>query len=124
MAETTAIIISGAAGRMGRAILDAAREDSAIVVAGLCEAASQAGGAADFRGERIPIVAALPRTAPAVVIEFTSPEATLEHVREAVGHGQAVVVGTTGLSGAQVGELEHAARRIPVVYSTNYSVGV
>ena len=120
----TTIIISGAAGRMGRAILDAARADREIAVAGLCEAGALATGTVEFRGEFLTIQPALPRTTPAVVIEFTSPEATVEHVREAVGHGQAIVVGTTGLTPAQRGELDHAARRIAVVHSSNYSVGV
>lgn len=120
----TNIIISGAAGRMGRAILDAARDDREIAIAGLCEAGALAGGTVEFRGAMLKIQGALPPVSPAVIIEFTTPDATVDHLREAVGHHQAIVVGTTGLSPAQLGEVEHAARRIAVVQSTNFSVGV
>src|SRR6185295_9158678 len=122
--SVTNIIICGAAGRMGRAILAAAEPDRDVAVAGLCEAGDLAGGMTAFRGEPMKIHGTLPSTAHAVIIEFTAPAATVEHVREAVANRQAIVVGTTGLTPAQVGDLESAARQIAVVYSTNYSVGV
>lgn len=120
----TNIIICGAAGRMGRAILDAAREDREIAVAGLCEVGALAGGTLDVAGTPMAVQHTLPQDRGAVVIEFTTPDATVAHLREAAGRGQPVVVGTTGLSPAQVAEVAQAARSVAVVHSTNYSVGV
>ncbi len=55
-----------------------------------------------------------------VLIEFTTPEATVEHL----SLGRPHVIGTTGLSGDQVEKVEEAARNFPVVLAPNMSVGV
>ncbi len=59
-----------------------------------------------------------------VLVEFTAPEATLDHLRVAAAQGARAVIGTTGLSVAQVGELRALAGRIAIVFSPNMSVGV
>ena len=59
-----------------------------------------------------------------VVIEFTTPEATLAHVQVAQTQRKPMVIGTTGLSEAQVGQLRAAAKAIPIVFSPNMSPGV
>lgn len=59
-----------------------------------------------------------------VIVDFSSPEATLEHLRLAVHHRRAMVIGTTGLSISQLDELKSLARQIPCVFSPNMSVGV
>ena len=48
----------------------------------------------------------------------------MSNVREAVVNGNPCVIGTTGLTAEQVRDLEHAGRRIPIVFSTNMSEGV
>jgi len=55
-----------------------------------------------------------------VLIEFTTPEATVEHLSYGLPH----VIGTTGLSGGQLSEVEEAAQNAPVVLAPNMSVGV
>ncbi len=59
-----------------------------------------------------------------VLIEFTSPEATIANLKACVQYGVKMVIGTTGLQPDQVKEIEKAARRIPIVFSSNMSVGV
>lgn len=59
-----------------------------------------------------------------VLIEFTTPEATLAAVRAAAEASRPAVVGTTGLSSEQLGELARLAERIPLLYARNTSVGV
>ena len=59
-----------------------------------------------------------------VLIEFTSPEATVEHLNVCVKYNKAIVVGTTGLTAQQKGEIESASRKIPIVFSPNMSLGV
>jgi len=59
-----------------------------------------------------------------VLIEFTVPEVTIEHVRVALAAKKPMVIGTTGLSAAQVDEVRAAAKSIPIVLSPNMSLGV
>lgn len=59
-----------------------------------------------------------------VLIDFTRPEGTLAHLAAAARHGAGVVVGTTGLSTAQRAEVEAYARKVPIVFAPNMSVGV
>ena len=59
-----------------------------------------------------------------VLVEFTAPEPTLEHLRLAAARGAGAVVGTTGLQAAQVDEVRRLAARVPIMLSPNMSVGV
>jgi len=59
-----------------------------------------------------------------VTLEFTSPEATAEHAELAASLGTAIVIGTTGLGPEQGDRVRQAARRIPVVWAPNMSLGV
>ena len=55
-----------------------------------------------------------------VLIEFTTPEATVEHLSYRRPH----VIGTTGLSAEQLASVEEASRSVPIVRAPNMSVGV
>jgi 4-hydroxy-tetrahydrodipicolinate reductase len=60
-----------------------------------------------------------------VVIDFTTPEATLALVHKALeSGGPALVLGSTGLSEAQEAEIVRAAAEIAIVRSGNFSLGV
>lgn len=59
-----------------------------------------------------------------VAIDFTSPQATMEHLKLAVRHRKALVVGTTGLDEEQLAELREAAREVPILYARNMSLGI
>src|SRR5438874_6880530 len=59
-----------------------------------------------------------------VVLEFTSPQATAEHAELAASLGTAMVIGTTGLGPEQGDRVRQAARRIPIVWAPNMSLGV
>lgn len=59
-----------------------------------------------------------------VVIDFSSPEATLNHLRLAAQHRRAMVIGTTGFSPAQLEEVKSLVSQVPCVMSPNMSVGV
>jgi 4-hydroxy-tetrahydrodipicolinate reductase len=55
-----------------------------------------------------------------VLIEFTSPEATVEHL----AYGKPLVIGTTGLSEEQRAKVEEAAESVPIVLAPNMGVGI
>lgn len=59
-----------------------------------------------------------------VLVDFTLPEATEEHLNYAAKYKKAVVLGTTGLSDSQLNQVYDAAKVIPLVFSPNMSVGV
>jgi 4-hydroxy-tetrahydrodipicolinate reductase len=59
-----------------------------------------------------------------VVIDFTLPQATIDHVDAAAKHGTALVLGTTGLGVGEQVAVEKAAASVAIVQAANYSVGV
>ena len=59
-----------------------------------------------------------------VLIDFTVPEAALLHAQKCYENDMSIVIGTTGLSVTQEKELIVLSKRIPIVYSANFSIGV
>ena len=59
-----------------------------------------------------------------VVIDFTSPEASVEHAAIAAKHGKGLLVGTTGLSASQLEQIAKSAQSAPILVSANTSLGV
>jgi 4-hydroxy-tetrahydrodipicolinate reductase len=59
-----------------------------------------------------------------LVIDFTSPAATMVHLDVCRQHGKAMVIGTTGLDETQKVRISDAAEDIGIVFAPNMSVGV
>ena len=126
------IAIAGAAGRMGRTLIATCAERPGLALAAAFEHAGSsalgldAGVLAGLPANGIAVTAddALAATAFDVLIDFTSPAATLAHAAACAASGRALVVGTTGLTAAQKAELAAAATRTPVMFAANMSVGV
>ena len=59
-----------------------------------------------------------------VVIDFTTPECTLENVRIASMKKTAIVIGTTGMSDVQKKKVKSYSKKIPILMSSNMSLGV
>jgi 4-hydroxy-tetrahydrodipicolinate reductase len=114
------LLIHGASGRMGRALLRLAAADARFVAVA---AATRSGGDVDgmhaLAAERI-------ADAPAfdVLVDFSLPSAFDAALALCVQRGCALVSGTTGLSDAQRAALDAAASSIPIVWSANFSLGV
>lgn len=121
----TRVAVVGAAGRMGREVCRAALETDGIeLVGGVVEPGSPQAGA-DLgelcRTGKIGVAATEePPESAEVLIEFTTPQATVEHL----AYGKPAVIGTTGLSEEQLSKVREAARSVPVVLAPNMSVGV
>ncbi len=126
------LVVAGAAGRMGGRLIALARDAGELRVAGAFERpghpaiGKDAGEVAGAGHLGVPIAAdpAPLLAAGRVLMEFTAPEPTLEHLRLAAARGARAVVGTTGLQPAQVEEVRRLAARVPVLLSPNMSVGV
>lgn len=117
--------VAGAGGRMGSLVLAALRAEKDFAVAGAFERADSEHVGREAGGVRIApaIEGALERGAD-VLIDFTAPVASLHHAKVCASRGVALVIGTTGFSGAQKEELGASAARIPVLLAPNMSVGV
>jgi 4-hydroxy-tetrahydrodipicolinate reductase len=113
---TTRIVIAGATGWVGRALVAAvaAAPDLALVGAVSRGAAGQdAGEAAGIGRLGVPIHATLAEAlnAPSdVVIDYTKPDAVKHHTLTALAHGRHVVVGTSGLSAEDYARIDTAAQ--------------
>jgi 4-hydroxy-tetrahydrodipicolinate reductase len=59
-----------------------------------------------------------------VLVDFTRPEGTLAHLEACLRLGKRMVIGTTGFAEAQAGRIAEAAKRIPIVMSPNFAIGV
>jgi len=105
----TRLLINGAKGRMGQALILCAKDDTEL------EVAAQVDVGDDFAGAVLKCDA---------VIDF-SHHSTVELVlARCLEQRKALVIGTTGHSDAQIAGIRHAGGQIPVVFSANYSTGV
>lgn len=126
------VIVAGAAGRMGSRLVALIRDSTALTLAGAIE-----GKGHHALGEDAGEIAGCGRVGIAitddlssildrgeVVIDFSSPEATMNNLRIVARHRRAMVIGTTGLGAMELDELKSLARQVPCVFSPNMSVGV
>lgn len=122
---STTIIVHGAAGRMGRRIIELALEEPARfqVAAGVD---LKAGTLSDLGLKAsAPLLTRLEPTPGAVVIDFSHPDAACSVVHRCIECGMPLVLGTTGLPPAKVEALlEEASQRIPMLWSANMSLGI
>src|SRR5215217_6784445 len=126
------VVVAGAAGRMGCRLVSLVRDSTALTLAGALEGKGHqalghdAGETAGSGRIGIAITDDLPclMERGEVVIDFSSPEATLQHLRVVAQHRRAMVIGTTGFSPSELDELRSLARQVPCVLSPNMSVGV
>ena len=127
------VAIAGAAGRMGRELVEAithSESDIAVSVAtvraddpalgvdvGLLAVGSALG---------VETVAELDSVLDDfdVLIDFTTPEATLQHLALCQQNRKAMVIGTTGFSESQHQRIANSGETIPIVFAPNMSIGV
>lgn len=126
------LIVAGAGGRMGRALIRAITETPGAVVAGALEAPTSA-----LLGQDAGTLAGLPpsgvKLSPDLwalsaeadgIVDFTVPEATIANVAIAAQRGLVHVIGTTGLTASDEAVIKSVTSRAIVVKSGNMSLGV
>ena len=129
---TIRIAIAGAAGRMGKILIEAtvaangAELTAAIVRPGSSLVGADAGELAGVGKQGV----ALSTDLSAVIdqfdalIDFTSPAATLANAELCAQHGKAMVIGTTGFSETEKQQLLDYQTQIPLCLAANFSTGV
>jgi len=125
------VIVTGASGRMGRMLVKAvdACEDAELVGAteraGSALLGVDAGNLAAIGALGVSLVDDLSACEPAdVLIDFTAPEACLEHASFVAEKGMGMVIGTTGFETSQLQTMKKVLADNAVVMAANYSVGV
>ncbi len=126
------LAIMGGSGRMGQALVRQSADTPGVAVTG----ASEAPGHSAI-GQDAGVLAGIGPTGVALtddldtaladaeaVIDFTTPAATLAHLRETARRGLVHVIGTTGLSAADEAAIREAAGQAVIVKSGNMSLGV
>ena len=103
------VLLFGAAGRMGKTIVDVAKNDPHIEIVAQCDIGDALGSTVRKSD---------------VVIDFSHPDAIDGICRAALQDQRPLVIGTTGHSAEQRSAIEQAARSIPVVFASNFSAGV
>lgn len=126
------LAIAGAAGRMGKIILQLAVQDPAFKIVGATEQRGHALLGQDLgpalgkdpmgvKVQQDPVTAF--KTAD-VMIDFSHFAALSENLAAAVKTRTACVIGTTGIPEATLKQIRAASKKIPIVQSPNMSVGV
>jgi len=125
------IAITGAGGRMGKALLEAANDTDELTVSAAIERAGSslvgvdAGELAGIGKLGVTVVDNVAEAAAFdVLIDFTRPEVTLANLSVCRERGSAMVIGTTGFDDAQKAAISEASKDIGIVFAPNMSVGV
>ena len=107
--KTTRVLLVGSAGRMGKTIADLASRESNIEIVAQCDQ----GDALEPAMKNCD-----------VAIDFSQADAIDEVCRAALQHKRPLVIGTTGHSPEQQRAIENAAQSLPIVFASNFSIGV
>jgi 4-hydroxy-tetrahydrodipicolinate reductase len=126
------IAVAGAAGRVGARIIQMIQNTEGFTVTGAFERPDHpligrdVGSIAGSGESGVELREDISEAAEGadVLIDFTTPECTMHNIRTIAKTGQAMVIGTTGITGQNREELEGLAQSIRCVMSPNMSAGV
>ena len=139
------VVVAGALGRMGAEVVKAVRDAPDCTLVGAIDTTPGKEGSdvglelglgelevaisADFEGSLCQASQAVRNAGPgagAVLVDFTHPAVVYEHCRGAIAYGVHPVIGTTGLSPLQLGELASFAAKASIggAVIPNFSVGM
>ena len=132
MSGALRVAVAGAAGRMGRALVEAVHEEPALELGAALEApgnallGADAGAVAGVGDAGVAIIDDRDAAVAAcdVLIDFTRADACMGNLEACASAGRRAVVGTTGFSADQRTRIDALARDIAMVLAPNMSVGV
>lgn len=131
-ADMRRIAVIGAAGRMGKTLIEAVTQTEGAVLAAAIERpessllGADVGELAGIGRLGIPVAGSVQEAVEHfdVLIDFTHPTTTLVNLAVCREAGKALVIGTTGFTDAQKALINEAAKDIPIVFAPNFSIGV
>jgi len=129
---TTRIAINGAAGRMGRCLIQAVNQTADLELSAALDRVESSLIGADAGelagvgklGVAISSDVAAATAQSDIIIDFTLPEVTMALIPHCLDNQCRLVIGTTGFSAEQKQAIDQAAQQVAVVLAPNMSVGV
>jgi len=121
------LVIAGAGGRMGRALIELVSRSADLELAGALEAPDSpliGKDAGELAGRPNGVRISAGFTGGDCLIDFTRPEGALANLEHCLAKGMRMVVGTTGFTAPQNQRIADAAKRIAIVQAPNMSAGV
>ncbi len=118
------IAVAGAGGRMGRTLVEAIEADGALTLAAALEVVGSPAVGKELEKIRITSDIDAAVSAADVLIDFTRPAGTMKHLESCLKHSTLLVIGTTGFSDSEKKRISEGAKKIPIVMSPNFAVGV
>jgi 4-hydroxy-tetrahydrodipicolinate reductase len=118
------IAIAGAAGRMGQMLIREIARTEGSSLAGALEHAGNNAMGTETGGVKIVADPSAAIAAADVLIDFTVPAATVAHAKVCADKGVSMVIGTTGLDPEQTKAIHEAAKKVPILWAANMSLGV
>lgn len=115
------IAINGVCGRMGSRIAELVCEDENLKLVAVLEHEKHPSIGKEHKG--ITISHEL-NSSPDVIIDFTTPDSTLNRLKTCMENGIAMVIGTTGLDKGQMEQVNKASEKIACLISPNMSIGI
>lgn len=103
------LLVNGARGRMGRAVVECARRNPETEVVAATDVGDDLAAAVDSAQ---------------AVVDFTQPSVTPRLAALCAAGSKTLVIGTTGHSDDEAAAIREAAAAIPVVFAPNFSIGV
>ena len=125
----TNVSIHGAAGRMGKRLIDLANMDEAVTLIGAVESADHpqlgqdSGTVAGILSIDLPLTSELP-VGQQVVIDFSQADAVVSILEKCLATKTPLVIATTGFGSKTSARIEEASRQIPIVWAPNMSLAV
>ena len=112
MTQTITVAVSGAKGRMGQEVVAAVEAESDLRLVAQIDL-----------GESLADI--LSRTKPLALVDFSVPEAVLGNLETALAHGVVPIVGTTGLSPADIAHVRDLCRthHLGALIAPNFAIG-
>lgn len=132
MKNSLGLIVCGVGGRMGGTIVRLIHDVPGVVLTGATDRAGsprigqdagEVAGAGQL-GVAISDHIDAPAGEKRVIVDFTTPEASLTHIKAAAKSGTPIVIGTTGFHARQLRRIRAFAAKTPTVLAPNMSLGV
>jgi 4-hydroxy-tetrahydrodipicolinate reductase len=118
------VVVAGAGGKMGQTLIECVLADKSLELAATLDA--RGSPAIGRRAGAVKVGWDVPKALKAgdVLIDFTRPDGTIEHLEACARLGKSIVIGTTGIPGSLRKAILQAGRRIPIAMSPNFAIGV
>ena len=126
------IAVTGAGGRMGRALIEAITQSNAMQLSAALERSdsslvgSDAGELAALGRNGIQVAGSLETVIDQldVLIDFSTPQNTVDNAKLCAEHGKKIVIGTTGLTQQQLQHINDCAKGTAICMASNFATGV